>query len=132
MSTVISGTTGVSKIQPGAESGGLPVFQCRAWVNFDGTRDSTGAASTANTARFIRASGNVSSVVRNGVGDYTVNFTTAMPDADYAWAGSTGIGNLYLNGGTNVPTTSALRVSAQAGSSASVTDGDRVSVAIFR
>jgi hypothetical protein len=32
----------------------------------------------------IRASGNVSSVTDNGVGNYTVNFTTAMPDANYA------------------------------------------------
>jgi len=31
----------------------------------------------------IRASGNVSSVTRNGTGDYTVNFATAMPDANY-------------------------------------------------
>jgi hypothetical protein len=130
--TTIVGNVGVSQVAPDATSGGLPVFQCRAWVNFDGTRDSTGANSTANTARFIRASGNVSSVVRNGTGDYTVNFTTAMPDADYAWAGSTGIGNLYLNGGTNVPTTSALRVLAQSGTAAAVTDADRVSVAIFR
>jgi hypothetical protein len=32
----------------------------------------------------IRASGNVSSITDNGTGDYTVNFTTAMPDANYA------------------------------------------------
>jgi hypothetical protein len=36
----------------------------------------------------IRASGNVSSVADNGTGDYTVNFTNAMPDANYAWSGS--------------------------------------------
>lgn len=45
---------------------------CRAWVNFNGT----GTVS-------IRASYNVSSITDNGVGDYTVNFTTAMPDANY-------------------------------------------------
>ena len=61
-----------------------PIFACRAWVNFDGTKDTTGAASTANTNRLIRASGNVASVMRNGTGDYTVTFTTAMPDANYA------------------------------------------------
>jgi hypothetical protein len=32
----------------------------------------------------IRASGNVSSITDNGTGDYTVNFTTAMPDANYS------------------------------------------------
>jgi len=38
----------------------------------------------------IRASGNVSSITDNGTGDYTVNFTTNMPDANYAPAGITG------------------------------------------
>jgi hypothetical protein len=46
---------------------------CRAWVNFNGT----GTVA-------LRASGNVSSITDNGVGDYTVIFTTGMPDADYA------------------------------------------------
>jgi hypothetical protein len=46
----------------------------RAWVNFNGT----------TSPGTIRASGNVSSVTRNGTGDYTVNFTTAMLDANYA------------------------------------------------
>ena len=48
-------------------------YGCRAWVNFNGT----GTVA-------IRASGNVSSITDNGTGDYTVNFTTAMPDANYA------------------------------------------------
>lgn len=53
-------------------AGSAPVHACRAWVNFNGT----GTPS-------IRASGNVSSITDNGVGDYTINFTTAMPDANY-------------------------------------------------
>ena len=52
-------------------------YGCRAWVNFNGT----GTVA-------IRASGNVSSITDIGVGDYTVNFTNAMPDANYAFAGS--------------------------------------------
>ena len=47
-------------------------YACRAWVNFNGT----GTVA-------IRASGNVSSITDGGVGAYTVNFTTAMPDANY-------------------------------------------------
>jgi len=74
-------------------SGTAPIFGCRAWVNFDGTRDHTGAVSTANTNRLIRASGNVTSVLRNGTGDYTVNFTTAMPDANYAFVGTSSDNN---------------------------------------
>lgn len=54
-------------------TGSAPIYACRAWVNFNGT----------DTVA-IRASGNVSSITDNGVGDYTVNFTTAMPDANYA------------------------------------------------
>lgn len=56
-------------LSPGSVGGQL----CRAWVNFDGT----GTVA-------IRASYNVSSITDNGTGDYTVNFTTAMPDANYA------------------------------------------------
>jgi hypothetical protein len=53
-------------------------YGCRAWVNFNGT----GTVA-------IRASGNVSSITDNNVGDYTVNFTTAMPDANYSVTGAT-------------------------------------------
>ena len=55
-------------------TGSAPIYACRAWVNFDGVSGPT-----------IRASGNVSSVTRNGTGEYTVNFATAMPDTDYSW-----------------------------------------------
>jgi hypothetical protein len=48
-------------------------YGCRAWVNFNGTGTIA-----------IRASGNVSSITDNGAGDYTVNFTTALPDGNYA------------------------------------------------
>ena len=58
-------------------SGSAPSYSARAWVNFNGT----GTVA-------IRASGNVSSITDNGTGDYTVNFTTAMPDANYSFAGS--------------------------------------------
>jgi hypothetical protein len=51
----------------------LPEFKCRAWVNFNGT----GTVA-------IRSSGNVSSITDLGIGNYQVNFTTAMPDANYS------------------------------------------------
>jgi hypothetical protein len=53
-------------------------YGCRAWVNFNGT----GTVA-------IRASGNVSSITDNGNGNYTVNFSTAMPDANYSISGFT-------------------------------------------
>lgn len=54
-------------------SGDAPVYACRAWVNFNGT----GTVA-------IRASGNVSSITDNSSGNYTVNFTTPMPDTNYS------------------------------------------------
>jgi hypothetical protein len=65
-------------------TGSAPSYACRAWVNFDGTRDTSGAVSTANTNRFIRSSGNVTSVLRTGAGTYTITFTTPMSDANYS------------------------------------------------
>lgn len=45
----------------------------KAWVNFNGTGTIA-----------VRESFNVSSLTDNGTGDYTVNFTNAMADANYA------------------------------------------------
>ena len=68
-------------------SGSAPLYMARAWVNFNGT----GTVA-------IRASGNVSSITDNGTGDYTVNFTTAMPDANYSITGASGGANSTSNG----------------------------------
>jgi hypothetical protein len=51
----------------------------KAWVNFVGT----GTVS-------IRRGFNVSSITDNGTGDHTINFTTAMTDANYS--------SLFTNG----------------------------------
>lgn len=53
-------------------TGTAPCSLCRAWVNF------LGVGTVA-----IRGSGNVSSITDRGVGLYTMNFTTVMPDANY-------------------------------------------------
>lgn len=71
-------------------SGSAPSYSCRAWVNFNG-----------NGTVGIRAAGNVSSVTDNGVGDYTVNFTTAMPDTNYAV-------NVTASGSSNNPSLGQL------------------------
>lgn len=118
-------------------SGNAPVFGCRAWVNFDATRDSTGAVSSANTNRFIRQSGNVSSVLKTANGVYTVTFTTALPDADFAVYGS-----VSDNGGTTGSTTNQFLNGYQASSSTatitttstgnSLDDYSHVSVCVIR
>ena len=77
----------------------------KAWVNFNGT----GTVA-------IRDSFNVSSITDNGTGDYTLNFTTAMPNANYSVSGIVGdYGTINALRGIMVssataPTTSALRI----------------------
>jgi hypothetical protein len=65
-------TPNINSAQFATVTGTAPIYGARAWVNFNG----------AGTVA-IRASGNVSSITDNGTGQYTVNFTTAMPDANY-------------------------------------------------
>lgn len=71
-------------------SGSAPIYACRAWVSFLGT-SVTNPSSTAG----INASGNVSTLLDHGTGDYTINFTTAMPDANYVVAGATSDDNRH-------------------------------------
>jgi hypothetical protein len=104
-------------------------YGCRAWVNFDA---SSGTPS-------IRGSGNVSSITDNGVGDFTINFTNSMPDANYSaaitgnWAASPGAyadpNNAFAPYG-QAPTTSALRVGTR--SSSAFFDYAYVFVQVFR
>jgi hypothetical protein len=119
----------------GAQAGSAPIYGCRAWVNFDGTKDTTGAASTANTNRLIRGSGNVTSVLRNGVGDYTVTFSTPMPDANYAAIVTADINFSAIYGAGAfgaVSSAASLRVGTQALSTGAAGDRGQVFVAIFR
>ena len=66
------------------QSGSAPIFAARAWARFDGTKDTTNATSTSNTNRLIKASGNVTSILRNSIGNYTLTFRTALPSANFA------------------------------------------------
>lgn len=85
-----------------ATQAGVEVYTAKAWVNFNGT----GTVA-------IRASGNVSSITDNGTGDYTVNFTVAMVDANYSFAlnGRYGNGEYGMQYGMQSVTTTAIRVS---------------------
>lgn len=106
-------------------------YGCRAWVNFNGT----GTVA-------IRGSGNVTSITDNGTGNYTVNFTNAMPDANYAVKGtcngvpsgtsnSAGIYSTNNNGtGANITTTACQVYTGNDGSTA--VDCGYVSFAFFR
>jgi hypothetical protein len=116
-----------------------PIFACRAWVNFDGTRNEGDTGASTNGANVkIRASGNVSSVLKNGTGDYTITFTTALPDANYCFTFGAGadstIGVPSLSAKQSVaPTTTALRVVTDNGANQAMTnDIANCCVAIFR
>jgi hypothetical protein len=97
---------------------------CKAWVNFNGT----GTVA-------IRAAFNVSSIQDNGTGDYTVNFTTALADANYcvnATTSNEGPGNrLYASQNESPMSVSGWRV-ACFNASGSTVDANFVHVAIFR
>ena len=103
-----------------ALTSGLPSSTqlCKAWVNYKGT-----------ATRGINASYNVSSVTFNATGDYTVNFTNAMTDANYATMVSqirSANGTTYTIpdiSPTTAPTTSAVRVE-NIGSGGTTTSGD--------
>lgn len=99
-------------------SGTAPLYSARAWVNFDGS----GTVS-------IRNSQNVSSITDFGVGNYRINYTTAMGATSYSLtgtarrttatndsnislslvAGSTALGTTYGRIFTGSPTTSGAQ-----------------------
>ena len=127
----VSGTTGSFSGNLSFNSGygsAAVAYGCRAWVNF----------TSAGTVT-IRASGNVTSITDNGVGDFTVNFTNALPDANYSMgaAGEIAAGTNYnviqFNQNT-APTTSAVRLTSlnQSGGVPAVFDSARVTISIFR
>ena len=106
-------------------------YGCRAWVNFNGT----GTVA-------IRASGNVSSITDNGTGNYTANFTIAMPDANFcaqvtSGDSTTGAGGqtssvyseAYATGTIQVRT---FGVASGASTNLSASDFNFVNISIFR
>lgn len=84
MSVIINGGAGVTFPDGVQQTNGVtntggspPYYGVRAWANINGS----------STTIAIRAAANISSLVDNGTGDYTFNFTSAMPDASYSVIG---------------------------------------------
>jgi hypothetical protein len=114
---------------------GLPSYQCRAWVNFNGT----GTVA-------IRASGNVSGITDNGTGDYTVNFATALSDANYSISAisvpiSSGVDSrpvsvmiygAYTTGATTKTTTAVRIYTAGIGATLQPLDTFEINLSFFR
>jgi hypothetical protein len=106
---------------------GTEVYTAKAWVNFNGT----GTVA-------IRASGNVSSITDNATGDYTMNFVTALADANYSFVGTCNI-NLTGNNSrilsapvSQAPTTSSIRMTCSLSSSSANEDNLYVFASVFR
>ena len=99
---------------------------CRAWVSFNGTTVTNPASMTG-----VRASFNVSSILDNGTGDYTVNFTTAMPDADYAPVFFSNANSAIILSQPTVISSGSVRFTSKNGAGTAF-DGTNAGVAIFR
>jgi hypothetical protein len=146
MTIIIDGSTGISSIGTltgvtsiSSAAANTPVIMqdsgsnsntVRAWVNFNGT----GTVA-------IRVSFNVSSITDNGTGDYTVNFTNALPDANYSIVGSVINGEnkdaVIVAGVAGIPnptppTTSLSRFQVRYAPSNSLQDSNYVNIAVFR
>ena len=119
--TLTDGVSGDFKMNSGFGSIAT-AYGCRAWVNFNGT----GTVA-------IRESGNVTSITDNGTGNYTVNFTTAMPDANYAGLGTSTTAGLVTTVRVNTgQTTSACPYLCSTASPSADTDASVMHCAIFR
>ena len=100
----------------------------KAWVNFNGV----GTVA-------IRSSFNVSSITDNGTGDYTINFATALPNANYSWAiGSyndqavgSGVNFATVATSATLPSTTVLRVRSGAPANGILYDCSYMCVSVF-
>jgi hypothetical protein len=91
----------------------------KAWVNFNGTNGT------------IRDSFNVSSTTRNSIGDYTINFTTVMPNANYVAVAMTSTYQALASNDSVAPTTSQFRfILRQSNSPATSLDSPTVMVSV--
>jgi hypothetical protein len=131
---IVLGTDGSTRVSTIADSAGantstpaeIASGRAKAWVNFDGTGTPA-----------IRAQFNVSSITDNGTGDYTVNFTTALADANYVLVVGGGNGRalgagVVFGGIANAaPTASGARISTFQQSPIQLDPSD-CHVAIFR
>lgn len=129
----------------GAQTGTAPIYGVRAWVNFNGTRNATDTNASTNGANvLIKASGNVTSVLKNATGDYTITFATALPDGNYAVSAmTTGVNtstnttrHVVVKGdpttGASDKTTTTLTICCGSSAASSLDDMAEVSVMVLR
>jgi hypothetical protein len=112
----ITGTPPQFNDGAGTQTGTL----CRAWARFVG--------STAT----ISASFNVSSITRSSAGNYSVNFTNALADTNYAVAGVGDAASTYYLLTSKISANTTTSAGLQLINAATVAGDGIVSVAIFR
>ena len=100
----------------------------KAWIKFDG--EGTVA---------INGSANISALTDNGTGDYTVTFSTAMPDTNYAAVGMAssngGNGAIAINTSSHTPllySTTQCRFCNSNSNNGSLLDGGAIGAAFIR
>lgn len=130
MTTIINANTSAGLTQTADTSGIIKVqsngktTNALAWVNFNGT----GTVA-------IRSSYNVSSITDNGTGDYTVNFATALADANYGVVSSGGAaatnGNRSILTASYLAATTSVRITSVVSSNLTSNDTDVIAVAVF-
>ena len=102
-------------------------YAIRAWISFD-------AQGTNQT----RGSGNAT-MTDHGTGDFTMNFTTAMPDTGYSMVGTAGYNSgvivlgLTAGGTHSSPTTSGFRFTVRANyNNSSLMDEEYINLIVVR
>lgn len=118
------GTTSITHNDGTTQSSSTGVARC--WVRFFGSDGST------------VVSFNISSVVRNGVGNYSINFSSALSDSNYIV--TTGVSSGTIGSGDNVQgssrfyttSSSAVQVATILGNGTAFTDGGQITIAILR
>ena len=130
MAVTIGGTTGITIPATATNQSGAV-----AWGRLNGVGGST-----------INASYNIASISRTGVGTYTVSFTNALADANYAVVISTSgdgtnAGNIVIPFNASMTTTNATTAPTSSGfvfsmanqtTSSTARDGQYISFAVFR
>ena len=118
----VDGTTSADNLKFNSGYGSsATAYGCRAWINFSGATNA------------IRASGNVSSITDNGQGDFTINFSNAMPDTNYSVSGICGSSSEQnRNPETYTYSTGSIRINTLRSSDGSTQDSETICIQVFR
>jgi len=110
-----NGTSGINSVAP-STSGNVLTSDGTSWTSATNFGAAKAWVQWVGASGSINGSLNVSSVTRNSTGNYTVNFTTVMPNANYSFvtgnspSASGQDGTVLLSNPSSVPTASAINL----------------------